>query len=101
MMLPTSLLAANTMSIQEKMQVCSKIYTLAENVMQSRQDGLALNKALEPVHKQKDKNVQTLHQDMIVKAYKQPIQSQAKDKITASKTFAEKYATTCLELASK
>lgn len=99
LLLPTSVFAAPT--VQEKMQVCSKIYDLAEKVMKNRQEGIPLNKALIPVYEQKNANVQMLHKDMIVAAYKKPIQTQDKDKITTAKTFAEKYATTCLELASK
>lgn len=87
------------LSIQKRMQVCSKIYDLAEKVMISRQNGVPINQALQPVYTQKNVDVQKLHQDIIIAAYKQPIQSQNKTEI--SKSFAEKYATTCLELASK
>ena len=98
LLIPTSVFAAPS-NIQEKMQICSKIYDLAEKVMLSRQDGMPINKALMPVYQQKNVDVQKLHNDIIVAAYKQPIQS--KDKQLISQNFAEKYATTCLELASK
>ncbi|WP_269913572.1 hypothetical protein [Acinetobacter sp. HY1485] len=98
LLIPTSVFAAPS-NIQEKMKICSKIYDLAEKVMLSRQDGVPISKALTPVYQQKNADVQKLHNDIIVAAYKQPIQQ--KDKQLLSQNFAEKYATTCLELASK
>lgn len=88
-------------SAQDKMRFCSKVYDVAESVMQERQNGVSFKQALTPVLEQKNVDVRNLQKDMVTKAYQTPIKAKDVEKNQAVQQFAEKYATLCLELASK
>ena len=76
---------------------CPLVYQLAEVVMQSRQMGMPLSEAIKPITGVNDIDVQELNKQIVISAYKVPIEhdDQAKQHIVGE--FANAYALHCLE----
>ena len=76
---------------------CPLVYELAKSVMESRQMGMPITEAIQPIGGVDDEDIQEFNKELVINAYKIAVMDKPQEKQSVVESFANQAAISCLE----